>query len=142
MQLCHPPRQLLNENTKIIWNNELETPFLHIKNQVGNATDNTRFNPHLETRIKCDGSRAGLGAAVEQRSPTGWHTFAFASQFINTNERYSVNDFELIGVLWSVKYFKKHFVGKSFTVISDHRALLSIMIEHRSNKSYNSRLTH
>ena len=30
--------------------------------------------------------------------------------------------------------------GKEFTVITDHRALLSILKEHRSNKSYNSRL--
>ena len=30
---------------------------------------------------------------------------------------------------------------KSFTKITDHRALLSIMKEHWSNKSYNSRLT-
>ena len=31
--------------------------------------------------------------------------------------------------------------GKSFTIIPEHRALLSIMKENRSNKSYNSRLT-
>ena len=31
--------------------------------------------------------------------------------------------------------------GKTFTVITDHRALLSIMKENRSNRSYNSRLT-
>ena len=31
--------------------------------------------------------------------------------------------------------------GKEFTVITDHRALLSILKEHRSNKSYNSRLS-
>ena len=31
--------------------------------------------------------------------------------------------------------------GKSFTIITDHRALLSIMKEHRSNKSYISRLS-
>ena len=30
---------------------------------------------------------------------------------------------------------------KNFTVITDHRALLSILKEHRSNKSYNSRLS-
>ena len=30
--------------------------------------------------------------------------------------------------------------GKSFTIITDHRAILSIMKEHRFNKSYNSRL--
>ena len=43
--------------------------------------------------------------------------------------------------MWSVEYFKYYLFGKSFTIITDHRALLSIMKEHRSNKSYNSRLT-
>ena len=96
----------------------------------------------METRIKCDASRAGLGASLEQRSPTGWHTVAFASRFRNSNEeRYIVNELELLGVMWSVEYFKYYLFGKSFTIITDHRALLSIMNEHRSNKSYNSRLT-
>ena len=96
----------------------------------------------METRIKCDASRAGLGAALEQRTPTDWHTVAFASRFLNSNEeRYSVNELELLGVVWSVEYFKYYLFGKSFTIVTDHRALLSIMKEHRSNKSYNSRLT-
>ena len=43
--------------------------------------------------------------------------------------------------MWSVEYFKYYLFGKSFTIITDHPALLSIMKEHRSNKSYNSRLT-
>ena len=43
--------------------------------------------------------------------------------------------------MWSVEYFKFYFFGKSVTIITDHRTLLSIMKEHRSNKSYNSRLT-
>ena len=31
--------------------------------------------------------------------------------------------------------------GKNFTVLTDHRALLSVLKSHRSNKSYNSKLT-
>ena len=113
-----------------------------IKNKVANATENTHYNPHLETRIKCDASRAGLGAAFEQRSLTGWHTVAFASRFLNSNEEhYSVNELELLGVVCSVEYFKYYLLGKSITIITDHRALLLIMKEHRSNKSYNSSLT-
>ena len=111
---------------------------LKIKSQM---QQKTHYNPHLETRIKCDPSGAGLGAALEQRSSTGWHTVAFASRFLNSNERYSINNFELVEVVWSVEYFKYYLFGKSFTIITDHRALLSIMKEHRSTKSYNSRLT-
>ena len=40
-----------------------------------------------------------------------------------------------------MEHFKFYLYGKPFTVITDHRALLSIMRENRSNKSYNSRLT-
>ena len=83
-----------------------------------------------------------MGCALEQRIPNGWYTVAFASRFLNSVEdRYSINELELLGVVWSVEHFKYYLYGKPFTVITDHRALLSIMRENRSNKSYNSRLT-
>ena len=141
-QLCHPLRPLLKKNTKFVWNDEHETHFQSIKNKVTNATENTHYNPHLETWIKCDASRSGLGAALEQRTPTGWHTVAFASRFhYSIEERCSVYELELLGVVCSDEYFKYYLFGKSFTIITDHRALLSIMKEQRSNKSYNSSLT-
>ena len=100
------------------------------------------MNPELETRIKCDASRKGFRCALEQRTPNGWHTVAFASRFLNSVEdRYSINELELLGVVWSVEHFKYYLYGKPFTVITDHRAPLSIVRENRSNKSYNSRLT-
>ena len=133
---------MLKKNTKFVWSDELETHFQSIENKFANATENTHYNPHLETRVKCDASRFGLGAALEQRSPTGWHTVAFAFCFLNSiEERYSINELKFLGVVWSVEYFKYYFFGKSFTIITDNGALLSIMKEHRSNKSYNSRLT-
>ena len=94
-QLCHPLRPLLKKKTKYFWNDELESHFQPIKDKVANATENTHYNPHLETRFKCDASRAGLGAALEQRSQTDWHTVAFASRFFNSNEeRYRINELE------------------------------------------------
>ena len=89
-QLCHSFRPLFKMNTKFIWNIELDTHSQHIKNQLANATKITRYGPHLETRIKCDASRAGSGAAVELRLPTRWQRGAFKSQVFNTNQRYSV----------------------------------------------------
>ena len=55
-ELCHPILPLLKKNTKFVWNDELETHFQAIKNKVANATENTHYNPHLKTRIKCDAS--------------------------------------------------------------------------------------
>ena len=85
-QLFHAILPLLKKNTKFVWNDEHETHFPSIKSKVANASENTHYKPHLETRIKCDASGAGLGAALEQRSPTSWHTVAFASRFLNSNE--------------------------------------------------------
>ena len=44
-------------------------------------------------------------------------------------------------MVWAIEYFKYSLFGKTFTVLTDHRALLSVLKSHRSNKSYNSRLT-
>ena len=83
-----------------------------------------------------------MGCALEQRTPNGWHTVAFALQFLNSVEdKYSINELELLGVVWFVEHFKFYLYGEPFTVITDHRAPLSIMRESRANKSYNIRLT-
>ena len=129
-------------SSKFIWTAEHENCFIEIENRIANATANSHYNPQLETRVKCDASRSGLGAALEQLTVDGWKPIAFASRFLNScEERYSVNELELLGVVWSTEHFKNYLYGKHFKVITDHRALLSIMKENRSNKSYNSRLT-
>ena len=49
----------------------------------------------MDVRVKCDASRSGLGAALEQNTSDGWKPIAFASQFLNsTEELYSVNELE------------------------------------------------
>ena len=140
-QLCYPLGPL-KKNTKLVWRDEHEEQFKLIKTKIAKTTENKHFNPDFETRIKCDASRKGLGCALEQRTPNGWHTVASASRFLNSLEdRYSNNELELLGVVWSVEYFKYYLYGKPFNVITNHKGLLSIMRENRANKSYNSRLT-
>ena len=64
-KICHPLRPLLKKSEKFIWTEINQTHFEHIKTVIANATENTHFNPTLETRIKCDASHQGLGAALE-----------------------------------------------------------------------------
>ena len=62
-QLCYPLRPLLKENTKLIWTDEGEEQYKLIKEKIAEKTENKHSNPDLETRIKCDASRKGLGCA-------------------------------------------------------------------------------
>ena len=128
-QMCYSLRPLLKKNTKSVWTDEHEQHFKLIKTKNAETTENKHFNPDLETRIKCDASRKGLGCALEQRTPNGWHTVAFASRFLNSviKDRYSLNELELLGVVWSIEHFKYYLYGKPFRIITDHRALLSKM---------------
>ena len=90
------------KNTKFVWNKELETYFQHIANQITNATEHTRYNPHLEYSAENDASRAGLGAALEQLSATGCQTVAFTSEFFDAHgEKYNFNKLEILGVVCS-----------------------------------------
>ena len=141
-QLSYPLRPLLRKTTKFVWTDYHEEQFKLIKTKIAETTENKHFHPDLETRIKCDASRKGLGCALEQPTPNGWHTVAFKSRFLNSKEdRYSLNELELLGVVWFIEHLKYYLFGKPFTVVTDHRALLSKLRENRANKSQNSRLT-
>ena len=117
-QMCYPLRPLLEKNTKFVWTDEHKQHFKLIKTKIAETTENKHFNPDLKTRIKCDASRKGLCCALEQRTPNGWHTVAFASRFLNSVEdRYSINELELLGVVWSLEHFKYYLYSKPYILI-------------------------
>ena len=101
------------------------------------------YDPSKETRIKCDASHSGLGATLDQWSDQNeWVPIAFASRYLQSQGIYgSTNELELLAVVWAVDRFKHYLLGKEFVIATDHKALKSALEEHRSNKTYQSRLT-
>ena len=85
-QISHPLRPLLKKSSKLLRTAEHENCFKEIKNPIAIATANSHYIPQLETRVKCDASRSGLGAALEQLTVDGWKPIAFASRFLNSCE--------------------------------------------------------
>ena len=79
---------------------------------------------------------------MEQKVEGEWIPIAFASRYLNTQEKkYSTNELELLAVVWSVDRYKHYLLAKEFVIATDHKALVSALDENRSNKTYQSRLT-
>ena len=136
-------RQLLKntlKNEQIYWKAEHNTTFENIKKLVSGITQNNHFDQHLETRIVTDTSTSVLGASLEQYLPEGWVPIAYASRFLNSlEEKFSINQLELLGVVWATEHYKYYLYGKHFTAIADHQALISALSER--SKTSQSRLT-
>ena len=66
----------------------------------------------------------------------------YSSRFLNSlEEKCSVNELELLGVVWAVEHFKYYLYGKHFTVITDHQDLISALNANEQSKTSQSRLT-
>ena len=48
---------------------------------------------------------------------------------------------ELLAVVWAIEHFKNYFFGIKFQVVSDNKALATVLKGNKSNKTYSSRLT-
>ena len=138
-------RSLLKNTEKkkpLEWSTEHNTAFKNILKLVAAITQTKHFDQHLQNRIVCEACNTGLGAALKQNSPQGWIAIAYASRFLNSlEEKYSVNELELLGVVWAIKHFKYYLYGKHFTVITYHQALISALNESERSKRSQSRLT-
>ena len=77
-----------------------------------------------------------------QEEDTGWKPIACASRYLSQYEmKYSINELELLAVVWSVEYFRNYIYGVQFEVITDHKALETALKSNHGNKTYSSRLT-
>ena len=140
--LSTPFRELMQKNKPFKWSTVHTEAFEKIKNEICNTVTNHHFDVKLNTRVKCDASHLGLGASIEQDHWGNWKTVAFASRFLNIAElKYSTNELELLGLVWALDHFKNYLLGKQFSILTDHKALIGALKDDKYTKTAQSRLT-
>ena len=67
---------------------------------------------------------------------------AYASRFLSELEsKYAIIELELLAVVWSIEHFKNYVYGVAFGIVSDQKALQSVLRPNKGNKTFSSRLT-
>ena len=83
----------------------------------------------------------GLEQYQQQQDNQEWKPVSFASRFLtNFEAKYSINELELLAVVWAIEHFRNYVYGVKFQVISDHKALASVLRPNRGSRTFSSRL--
>ena len=136
-KICAPLQPLLSQNNKWKWGEEQERAFQTKKKKIKQITEVEQFNKNQHLRIFSDASKEELGAVLQQKTEEGWQATHFASKFLTPFEqKHSINELELLAVLWATEKFRNYVYGIQFEVDSDHKALTSTLKGNRSNKTH------
>ena len=123
-----PLHQLLEKDRKWQWTKKCSEAVAKIKEIITSDMVLTHYNPELPVTLACDASSYGLGCVLSHIMPNGEEKpIAFASRTLNKAERkYSQIDKEALAIVWGVKKFNLFLYGKKFTLITDHKPLMTI----------------
>lgn len=110
------------------WNEECQTAFDKLKNELSEATLLVHFNPELPVVLATDASSYGIGAVILHRLSDGSERpIAHASKTLNkAEENYSQIEKEGLSIVFGVKKFHQFLVGREFELCTDHQPLVSI----------------
>uniref|UniRef100_A0A1Y1K6Q2 RNA-directed DNA polymerase n=1 Tax=Photinus pyralis TaxID=7054 RepID=A0A1Y1K6Q2_PHOPY len=128
-----PLYEMLQKDEKFEWNNERRKCIDHIKEIVTSNQILAHFNPNLKLKLTCDASPYGLGCVLSHILGNGDEKpIAFASRSLSKAERdYSQIDKEATAIIFGIKRFHQYLYGNRFTLLTDHKALVSIFGEKK-----------
>ena len=117
------------------WNwGEVQKAFKTVIEEIKKATMLKHFKRQCPLRIICE---SGLGAVLLQEENNEWKPISFASRFLTEWEsKYSINELEFLAIVWSVEYFRSYVYGVPFKIISDHKALATVLKGQKANKTF------
>lgn len=108
----------------IPWTPDGIQAFENCKKALATATLLSHPDPKLPLGLFTDASDLTIGAVLQQLTDQGWQPLAFFSRKLQPAQtKYSAFDRELLAIYQSIRQFRHHLEGRSFTVFTDQKPL-------------------
>ncbi|CAM9559699.1 unnamed protein product [Heterosigma akashiwo] len=114
---------------RVRWTPECQKAFEALKEALTSHPVLQLPDMSLPFILETDASKMGIGAVLMQElEPGKMCTIAYASGLNSPAQKnYSVFDLELSAIVYEVTRFRSYLYGRTFTIVSDHKALRHLM---------------
>ena len=127
-EIAQPLNYLTRKNVPFVWSKECETAFTTLKQALTTHPVVTHPNYTLPWLLYCDASNHSIGSVLSQKGEDGKERVIayYSSSLDKTQQKWCTYDREFYAIIQSVRRFKHYLRESKFTIITDHRPLLSL----------------
>ncbi|KAK9739157.1 RNase H-like domain found in reverse transcriptase [Popillia japonica] len=131
-----PFRNLITKDCKWNWTTKHQNIFDGLKKQLSEAPNLVYYDATKVIHLYVDAGPQGLGAILIQEKNGVTETVAYGSRSLTATEgRYSQIEKEMLAITWAMKHFHIYLFGVNFCLHTDHKPLVSILQNPKSNPS-------
>lgn len=126
--ITEPLHHLTRKNVQWKWGAAQESSFIQLKQLLSDDTVLAHFNPEIPIGITCDASDTGIGVVLFHRyDDMSERPIINASKTLTeTQKKYGQIQKEALAIVFALKKFHQFLYGRRFTIVTDHRALISM----------------
>ena len=127
-----PRHNLLKKDIPWRWSKIEEDAFNSAKNVLLISQTLVHYDHTLARFLSCDASSYGAGAVLSHKIGGQFRLVAFAScTLTSAQQNYSQLEKVALSIIFGLKRFRQYLYGRSFTVLTDHRPLLTLFGPHQ-----------
>jgi len=128
-----PLNALLKSDVPWRWSQEENNAFKASKKLLCESKILVHYDSNKPLYLSCDASQSGAGAALCHYIDGNYRPVAFASCTLSDCQKnYSQLEKEAFSIIFGLKRFHQFLAGRAFTIITDHRPLLSLLAPDKS----------
>ena len=122
--IAEPLHRLMGKNAEFKWSAEADAAFKRLKEKLTSAPVLAAPDWTQPFILHTDASKFGLGAVLAQSINGEERVIAYASKSLNkAQQNYTTSDRECLAIIWGIRHFRAHLLGRKFDLFTDHSAL-------------------